>query len=313
MTRLLIDTDTAGDDVTSLLFGLRWPGAVLEAITVVAGNVHLPLATRNALITTELAGRTDVPVYAGADRPLLRALTTAYYVHGEDGMGNSGFSDPRSEVRPGHAVDAIVELATRHAGELEIVAQGPLTNLALALLRDPELPLKVARLWIMGGADNALGNITPASEFNFHVDPEAAHLVLAAGFTATLVPWNVCLADGVVMRDELTPVLEMGTELSEFYLAANRAAWDFMREHAEGGGIDGISHPDALTIAMALDQRVLASSARLFVDVEYRGALTSGYSLVDRNGVLHKPPNCEVVQRADKDRFKDMLFSLLAG
>ena len=312
MKRLLIDTDTAGDDVTSLLFGLRWPDVTLEAVTVVAGNVHLPLATRNALITTEVAGRTDVPVHAGADRPLLRPLKTAYYVHGGDGMGNSGFPDPTVAPRSQHAVDAIVELVGRHAGELEIVAQGPLTNLALALMKDPELPDKVARLWIMGGADNALGNITPAAEFNFHVDPEAAHLVLAAGFRATLVPWNVCLADGVLLRDELTPVLEMGTKLSEFYLAVNRAAWSFMREHAEGGGVDRIGHPDALTIAMALDERVLASSERFFVDVEYRGMLTSGYSWVDRNRVLDEPPNCEVVLRGDKDRFKEMLFTLLA-
>jgi purine nucleosidase len=311
--RLLIDTDTAGDDVTSLLFGLRWPGVDLEAITVCAGNVHLSVAVRNALYTVEVAGRTDVPVYAGADKPLLRSLTTAYYVHGDDGMGNSNFPAPSVEARDGHAVDAIVATVDRHAGDIEVVAQAPLTNIALALMRDPELPAKVRRLWIMGGSNNALGNITPAAEFNFYVDPEAAHLVLAAGFDAVLVPWNVCLHDGVLLRAELGPVLDMGSTLSEFYLAVNRAAWEFMRTHAEGGGIDGISHPDALTIAMALDERVIASKERFFVDVEYRGELTSGYSLVDRNAVLGRPANCDVVLGADKQRFKEMLFTLLKG
>ena len=313
MKRLLIDTDTAGDDVTSLLFGLCSPGVALEAITVAAGNVHLPLAVRNALITTEMAGRTDVPVYGGAERPLLRELKTAYYVHGDDGMGNSGFAAPRANARTEHAVDVIVELAGRYSGEIEIIAQAPLTNIALALAKDPELPSKVARLWIMGGANNALGNITPAAEFNFYVDPEAAHLVLSAGFNATLIPWDVCLGDGVLLREELAPILESDADLCRFYLSVNRAVWDFMLTHGEGGGIDGISHPDALTIAMAIDERVLTSSARYFVDVECAGKLTAGYSLVDRNGVLGKEPNCDVVLRADKARFKDMLFSVLTG
>ncbi len=293
------------------MFGLCSPDVVLEAITVAAGNVHLPLAVRNALITIETAGRTDVPVYAGAERPLLRALKTAYYVHGDDGMGNSGFADPRVEARAGHAVDVIVQLADRYSGEIEIIAQAPLTNIALAVMKDPKLPSKVARLWIMGGANNALGNITPAAEFNFFVDPEAAHVVLSAGFNTTLVPWDVCLADGVLLREELAPILESDGHLSRFYLSVNRAVWDYMRIHGEGGGTDGISHPDALTIAMAIDGRVLSSSARYFVDVECAGKLTDGYSLVDRNGVLGREPNCEVVLRADKARFKDMLFSLL--
>ncbi|MFN2490633.1 MAG: nucleoside hydrolase [Actinomycetota bacterium] len=307
----LIDSDTAGDDVASLLFGLRWPGVTLEAPTIAAGNVHLHQAVRNALITVETAERTDVPVHPGADRPLLKPLVTAHYVHGDDGMGNSNFPPPNVVASSQHAVDAILDIATRHAGEIEIIAQAPLTNLALAFMKDPELPAKVRRLWIMGGSNNALGNITPAAEFNFYVDPDAAHIVMNAGFTVTLVPWDVCLRDGVIMRAELGPILEMGSELSEFYLAVNRAAWDFMRTHSEGAGIDGISHPDSLMMAMAIDGRVIVDSANLFVDVEHRGELTSGYSLVDVNGVLHRPPNAEVVLRANKERFKEMLIELL--
>ncbi|HEX2236445.1 MAG TPA: nucleoside hydrolase, partial [Actinomycetota bacterium] len=129
MTRLLIDTDTAGDDVTSLLFGLRWPGVELEAITVVAGNVYLHEAVANALVTTETAGRADVPVYAGADRPLVRDLVTAHYVHGEDGMGGSNFPPAKHGAAQGWAPDVIVDAARRWGKDLEIIAQGPLTNL----------------------------------------------------------------------------------------------------------------------------------------------------------------------------------------
>jgi purine nucleosidase len=311
LKRFWIDTDTAGDDVTSLLFGLLWPGVILEGISVVAGNVYLDQATRNALYTTEVARRTDVVVYAGADRPLMRPLVTAHYVHGQDGMGDSNFPKPRARAGEAHGVDALISAARTFGRDLVVIAQGPLTNLALALRKEPELPREVGRVWIMGGANNSLGNVTPAAEFNFYVDPEAAHMVLSAGFDATIVPWDVCLHDGVVMREELRPVLGLGTELSEFYLAVNRSAWEFMRTRGAGRTMDGINHPDALTIAMAIDESVVAARGRYFVDVEYRSDLTRGCSVVDLGGVLRRTPNADVVLGADKGRFRDMLFRML--
>jgi len=308
-----MDTDTAGDDVTSMLFALRWPEVSLEAVSVVAGNVYLDEAIANALVTVEKAGRPEVPVFRGAAKPLVRDLVTAHYVHGDDGMGGAHFPKAGGEVAPLYAANAIVETANRFAGELQIIAQAPLTNLAFALLEDPELPRKVERLWIMGGANNSLGNITPAAEFNFYVDPEAAHVVLQAGFNVTLVPWDVCLLDGVLLREELGPILDMGTELSEFYLQANKGAWEFMATHPHGPRIDGISHPDALTTAMAIDPKVITASGRFYVDVEHGGELTRGYSLVDISGATGLDPNCEVVLRADKARITEMLLQVLSG
>lgn len=326
MPRFIVDTDTAGDDVTSLLMGLRWPGATVEAITVCAGNIELDMCVRNALYTTEVAGRTDVPVHAGAAKPLRRDLATAHYVHGQDGMGNSNFPAPSRQAEPTPAPRRIVELVDSAPGELEIIAQAPLTNIALALREDPSLPSKVKRLWIMGGANNFVGNITPAAEFNFYVDPDAAKEVLGAGFEVTLVPWDVCVHDGVLDRAELEPIEKLGSELARFYLDVNRAVSEFMlREH----GIDGISHPDALMMAMALDPSVIAETRRCFVDVETESDLTRGYSLVDMlhvaerevdNGVtvselLGVPsgtPNAEVVLRADKQRFTEMLIETLS-
>jgi purine nucleosidase len=251
----------------------------------------------------------NVPVYGGADRPLLRELVTAHYVHGEDGMGNSHFPRAEREAEETNAVDAIVECADRWAGDLEIVAQGPLTNIALALRRDPGLPDKVTRLWIMGGVNNALGNHTPAAEFNFYVDPEAAHAVLRGGFRMVLMPWDVCMNDGILLAEEVVPIQKMGTRLSEFYLAVNRAAWAFMKSRE---GVDGISNPDALTMAMAIEDSVILERGHFFVDCEWQGALTRGYSVVDRNGVIEEQPNAEVVLKADHDAFKRMLVELLS-
>jgi purine nucleosidase len=311
MTKFLMDTDTAGDDVTSLLLALKWPGIELEAITVVAGNVFLHEAVENALYTVQMADR-NVPVYGGADRPLLRELVTAHYVHGEDGMGNSHFPRADRKAEAIHAVDAIVRCADRWAGDLEIIAQGPLTNIALALRHDPDLPDKVRRLWIMGGANNSLGNITPAAEFNFYVDPEAAHAVLRGEFRTVLVPWDLCVNDGILLAEEVVPIQKMGTPLSEFYLAVNRAAWAFMKSHSEAGRVDGISHPDSIMMAMAIDDAVILERGHFFVDCEWQGALTRGYSVVDRNGVMDEPPNAEVVLKADHDAFKRMLMELLS-
>jgi purine nucleosidase len=241
---------------------------------------------------------------------LVRELVTAHHVHGEDGMGNSDFPRAQKEAESGHAVDALVDLADRYAGELEVIAQGPLTNVALALRKDPALPEKVKRLWIMGGANNSLGNQTPAAEFNFYVDPEAAHIVLTAGFRTVLMPWDVCVNDGILLREELADIIDMKTELSEFYLAVNGAAWEFVRDKM---GTDGISHPDAMTIAMAIDEGLILERGRYFVDCEYQSELTRGYSVVDLLGVTGNAPNCDVVLKADRDGFLKMLTSLLSG
>lgn len=324
VTRLVIDTDTAGDDVTSLLFGLLWPGVQLEAITVCAGNVELDLCVRNALLTIEACGRADVPVFAGASQPLVRPLVTAHYVHGVDGMGDLDPSPPATRVREEDAVNALLRLADEH-DDLEIIAQAPLTNIALAARKDPGFARKVRHLWVMGGANNFVGNITPAAEFNFYVDPHAAKEVMAAGFEMTIVPWDVCVNDGIITRDELGPFMDLQTRVADFYLKTQKSAWDFVHHKT---GIDGIGHPDSLMIAMALDRSVLVESARYFVDVECDSPLTLGYSLMDRMGVMtdtidkgrvvkdlmsvsDATPNAEVVLRADRSRFKEMLFELL--
>ncbi len=310
MKRLLIDTDTASDDAIAILFGVLWPHVSVEAITVVAGNVVLDQAVENALYTLEVADRAGIPVFPGADRPLLRSLITAEYVHGQDGMGNAHF--PKADQRPEaiHAVDAILAMANRWSGELEIVAQAPLTNLALALCKDPELPRKIKHLWIMGGANNHIGNISPAAEFNFYVDPEAAHRVLQAGFEVTLIPWDVILKDGILMRQDLEAIETMGTTLSQFYLSIHQQVWAFQQQ-VQGGGIDGVTNPDPLAMAIALNPDLIQAHDRWFVAVEYQSELTRGYSLIDQFHVLNRDPNATVVTRVHRSIFLEMLTTLL--
>src|ERR1700737_5652980 len=175
MTRtLLIDTDTASDDAVALIMALRSREVRIAAITVVAGNVPVTQATSNALFTVERCGA-DVPVYSGAEAPLLRKLVMADCFHGADGLGDHGYKPAKRRAEQGHAVNALIETVQKNPG-IEIVTLGPLTNLALALQRAPKLAASVRRCVVMGGAPCCVGNVTPAAEFNIWVDPEAARI-----------------------------------------------------------------------------------------------------------------------------------------
>ena len=302
---LIVDTDTAGDDVSSLLLALRRPEAELEAITVVCGNVRFEQQVENALYAVEMAGRSgEVPVYPGCPRPLISEWVGAEYVHGQDGMGDSFFPPAHQRPEAEHAVDAIIRLADARPGELTILAQGPLTNIATAVVREPSLPQKVKALYVMGGG---LGNITPAAEFNFYVDPEAAKIVFAAGFAVTLFTWTVTLSHGVFEDDKLEQIAALDTELSRFFGQVNRKALEFERSI----GIPGTTHPDAMTCAALLDDSLILASRDCVVDVETRGELTRGYSLIDALGRVGRAPNARVVEAFDTDRFFETMVSVL--
>ncbi len=172
----LIDTDTASDDAVALIMALRAPDVRVAAITVVAGNVDVQQATRNALYTAELCG-VKVPVYSGAARPLLRPYQNATWFHGRDGLGDHNYPAPRQSAQAKHAVDAIIETVEANPG-IVLVTLGPLTNVALAISRKPEIAAKVSRCVVMGGAPCCEGNVTPAAEYNVWVDPEAASIVM---------------------------------------------------------------------------------------------------------------------------------------
>jgi purine nucleosidase len=180
VAHLLIDTDTASDDAVALLMALRHPGTEVEAITVVAGNVPLEQAVQNALYTREIA-ESEAPVYAGRPAPRQGLLRTAQFVHGQDGMGDIGLDLTGRSADEGDAVEVLIDRIRAWPGELVLVTLGPLTNVAEAFERAPDLASKLARLVMMGGTSDAVGNMSPVAEFNIWVDPEAARIVFASG------------------------------------------------------------------------------------------------------------------------------------
>ena len=204
LMRLIIDTDTAGDDVFSILLALSDPDVRLEAITICNGNIAFEQQVENALIALEMAGRGgSVPVYPGCPLPMLRKPMNASYVFGADGMSDANFPRARQRPEDRHAIDVIVDLIMANPGEITILAQAPLTNIAAAYVKEPRIAKAVRHLWIMGGTDHGIGNVTPAAEFNFYVDPEAAKIVFNAGFPITLSTWTLTLKSGVIARRDL--------------------------------------------------------------------------------------------------------------
>ncbi|HKO18512.1 MAG TPA: nucleoside hydrolase [Acidobacteriaceae bacterium] len=298
---VLIDTDTASDDAVALVMALRSPLVKVAAITVVAGNVPVEQATRNALTTVELCD-SEVPVYAGAAKPLARELQIADWFHGADGLGDHGFCPATRNCESIPAVDAIVQTVTQNPG-IEIITLGPLTNLALALTREPGIAANVSRCVVMGGAACTEGNVTPAAEFNIWVDPEAARIVFLSGLPIEMVGWELSRHDAVLSQQDVAEILALKTPLAEFAIRCNStAAASYLRQTGE----HGISLPDPVAMAVLLKPELVLSSSEHFVDIETTSALTRGMTVVDRLNVTTDERNRgvwrEVHARAKKTK-----------
>ena len=302
----LIDTDTASDDAVALMMALRAPNIEVVAITTVAGNVNLEQATRNALTVAERCG-VDVPVYAGLHRPIVRAPSDATFFHGQDGMGDTNLPPPTRHAETEHAVDAIIRVINQHAGEITLVTLGPLSNIAAALIRAPEIAQQVAQCYVMGGAANTIGNITPAAEYNIWCDPEAAQIVFQSGMPLLMIGHEHSLGDAVLTPADLEDLRGVG-ELGQFGVdinaAALRASTGWLREA-------GLTQPDPVAMAVALDPTICTVCERCYVEVETKGEFTSGMTVVDRWGVLGQKPNADICYALDALRWKALLRQLL--
>jgi purine nucleosidase/pyrimidine-specific ribonucleoside hydrolase len=312
MTRhLLIDTDPGIDDALAILLALASPEARIEAVTVVAGNVPVDLAVANARRILAVAAPTPMPpVIRGAEAPLKRALVTAGHVHGQDGLGNlDRFVDPDGRLRypepppvieTRSAAEAILETVDRWGPELTVVALGPLTNVAAAAALDARRLARAGRVVVMGGAVTVPGNVTPAAEFNFFVDPEAAAQVLEAGLAVELIPLDVTRRV-VLAQAALTERLRRCPDdrIARFILDFTLHGFAFGGAQ-EGGGI--VLH-DPLAMAVALDPS-LVTFEPMSVEVECEGKLTRGLSLADRRTLpshRKRVPSCRVAMDVDAD------------
>jgi purine nucleosidase len=303
--RFVIDTDTASDDAVALVLALTEASITVEAITVVAGNVPLERGVQNALYTRELCG-SKAPVYAGAGEPVHdQGPVTAENVHGQDGMGDIGLPLGGREPDEGDAVDVLVELAHRYPDELTLVTLGPLTNVALALRKDPSIARLYERVVVMGGTGDHSGNMTPAAEFNIYVDPEAAAEVFASGMPVEMVGWDVSRDHAVLTPAEMDAVRATGT-LGAFCMDIQAQLLRFCREVTR---IPGIDLPDPVTVAYAIDPTIATRTRRAFVAVETTGTHTRGMTVVDALGLTGNDPNTVVVDAADHDRFVAMLHA----
>ncbi|MCG6885260.1 MAG: nucleoside hydrolase [Silicimonas sp.] len=306
--KIIIDTDPGQDDAVAILLALASPELEVVGITAVAGNVPLPLTEKNARIVCELAGRTDIRVFAGAEKPLARPLVTAEHVHGKTGLDGPVLADPTMTLAASHAVDFIVETLRQHPeGEVTLVPIGPLTNVAMALQKAPDIIGRVAEIVLMGGAYFEVGNITPAAEFNIFVDPEAAAIVFRSGIPLTVMSLDVT-HKALTTRARVDAFRGMGTETGRMV-----AAWTdfFERFDKEKYGSEGAPLHDPCTIAYLLRPE-LFTGRRINVEIETGSELTRGMTVADWWRVTDRSPNAMFMGTIDDDGFFDLLTTRLA-
>jgi len=305
---LLIDTDPGVDDALALLMAFNDTAHEVVGLTIAAGNVGLDHTVRNALKLCEIAGRSDLPVYAGCPGPLLHPSPDAADVHGLDGFGDVGYAPAAHGVQAEHAALAILRLSHQYAGKLLLVTLGPLTNVAVALKLDPTLPQRVARLVVMGGAVSAHGNLTPAAEFNVAFDPEAAHLVFEAFPQFDVADWEATIAHGL-HHDHVEQWLGAPSPRAAFYDQISRQTrlWSADRRG------DHWHSADALAMAFALHPDGATELAQRPLAVELAGTLTRGATITDWNRQTGRPDNARLLLRYDRDRFEALVQAALAA
>ena len=304
---LLIDTDPGVDDALALLMAFRDPRHRLLGLTIAAGNVGLRHTVANALKLCEVAGL-DVPVFAGCPVPLLHAADDASYVHGQDGFGDIGYAPANCSVQDEHAALAILRLARENEGRLLLVTLGPLTNLALAVRLDPDLPKRMQRLVVMGGAVTGQGNTSIPAEFNIAFDPEAADVVFRAFPHFELVDWEAVTRHGL-QQAEVAAWLAAGDERGRFYELISRANRARQADHRGGRWLSA----DALAMAAALAPGGVLRAEDRPVVVELEGRHSRGATLVDWQRRTGRPDNARIVMDYDQARFEAQVRASLGA
>jgi len=306
--KIIIDTDPGQDDAVAILLALASPELEVLGITAVAGNVPLHLTERNARIVCELAGRTDVKVFAGCDRPLGRALVTAEHVHGKSGLDGPVLPDPVMALQDQHAVDFIIEtLRTEPPHSVTLCPLGPLTNIAMALEKAPDIATRIGQIVLMGGAYFEVGNITPAAEFNIYVDPQAADIVFKSGVDIVVMPLDVT-HKALVTAERNAAFRAIGSAVG---IAVAQMTEFFERYDREKYGSLGAPLHDPCVTAYLI-RPDLFSGRHINVEIETRSELTLGMTVADWWRISARNPNATFMGDLDSDGFFTLLTERLA-
>ena len=306
--KIIIDTDPGQDDAVAILLALASPELEILGITTVAGNVPLNLTTKNALIITEMAGREDIDVYAGCDAPLSRPLIPAENVHGATGLDGPKLINPTKKVKEDHAVDFIIKtLRDNTSDTVTLCPLGPLTNIATAFKKAPDIVSKVKQVVLMGGAYFEVGNVTPTAEFNIFVDPEAASYVFNLGLDLVIIPLDVT-HKALTTPERINKFSQLNTKCGTF--VAEMTAF-FERFDKDKYGTEGAPLHDPCVIAYLLDPEIF-SGRRINVEIETDSELTLGMTVADWWGVTNKEPNALFIGNLNSEKFFEMLTSRIS-
>lgn len=301
-TKIILDVDPGHDDALAMLIAAAAPELEVKAVTVVAGNQTLDKTLANALKVFTIAGITNIPVAAGVGKPLIRDQITAPHVHGETGLDGPDLPEPSIAPHPLHAVDLIIKTLLEDPGKITLVPVGPLTNIAVAMLKEPAIKDKIERIVLMGGS-SVEGNITPAAEFNIFVDPEAARVVFRSGVPITMVGLDVT-HKAIVTSEDSRRVRAMGGQVA-------RVVSEFMdfyaQFHKKVYGIDGSHMHDPVAVAEVI-RPGLVKTKKMFVDVDCSGGICYGRTVCDVWGVTGRAPNVDVGLDLDLDAFREIMF-----
>ena len=300
--RIIIDTDPGVDDAFTFLLALASPEIKLEALTTTQGNVTVEKATRNALAVLELGHASHIPVVKGSVLPLIQPLRASAAVHGESGIGNSQLPEPQAKPVRGHAVDYLIDRVLAEPNELSIFPIGPLTNIAMAIRKEPGFAKAVKELVIMGGAIKDGGNMTALAEFNIYVDPHAAHIVFHSGIPITLIPLDVthkCL----LKQEHIDRLIKINSPITHFI----RDAMEVYLEASLNLGHEGCALHDPLTLATIIAPELLTLKD-YYVDVDISGGVSMGKTLADIFNVTKKPANMKVAMDVRGEDFIELFL-----
>lgn len=315
MKRIIIDTDCGSDDAVALMMALKSQNVHIEAITTVCGNVPVELATQNTLMTIEVVNQKKPPVYVGAMNPLMRALVTSTNVHGEDGMGDMDLIHPTISEEKEYAVDAILKIVNEYPNEVEIVALGPVTNIAFAIIKDPKIMKKVKHIYSMGTAGFGRGNTTPVAEFNVFVDAEAYDILLKSGIPITIIGFDVCLGDAALNKEDMEVLLASEKKEAIFAVQCNHALLQYNLNQSGGHFVD---LPDAIAMGVALWDDVNLESVPCYCHTCIMDPVAYGQVIINdkkncsvQDAKWEEKVNATVCKKIDTKTFKSRLFQLL--